>query len=191
MFAVMPSGINIGSRYILPVYSLLTIVAAFGASYLWRLNRSRLGRGATLILIAWHLTSTSFAHPDYISYFNEFANRSPERFVADSDIDWGQDLHRLSLEVRRRNIEELALVYHGDRRLIQQFGFPKSHSLDPGERRHGWIAISVYKLKGVGQPPPHSGYAWLEAYEPVATVGKSINLYYVPDGAIRSILARH
>jgi 4-amino-4-deoxy-L-arabinose transferase-like glycosyltransferase len=180
MIVVMPSNINIGSRYILPVYPLLAITAAFGVAYLWRLERKRLvARVATLTLLGWHLTSTTLAHPDYLGYFNEFAGSSPERIVADSDIDWGQDLYRLSTEVKRRNISELRLVYYGNPQLTELFGLTRTRPLAPYEQCQGWVAIDVYMLKGVHLSPPHDGYAWLEKYKPVASIGTSIKLYYI------------
>jgi len=184
MVAVIPFSINAGSRYILPVYPLLAITAGFGVTYLWGMEQKRLvGRVATLILLGWHLTSTTLAHPDYLGYFNELAASQPERVLADSDIDWGQDLYRLSLEVKRRNITELRLVYFGDPELAELFGLTRARHLEPYERCQGWVAISVFELKGVDQPPPHDGYAWLEKYKPVTSIGKSIKLYYIDNGS--------
>jgi hypothetical protein len=44
----------------------------------------------------------------------------------------------------------------------------------------GWIAISELRLKTGERKPPYRDYAWLEAYEPLDIVGKSIRLYYIP-----------
>ena len=44
--------------------------------------------------------SGAWNHPDYLAYFNELAGDEPERILADSDLDWGQDMLRLSARLR-------------------------------------------------------------------------------------------
>lgn len=179
MILVIPSNLNLGVRYILTIYPLLAIAAAFGVASMWRIKKQRLlARGTAMGLLAWYLISTIAVHPDYISYFNEIAEPSPEEFVAD---DWGQDLYRLSLELKQRAISELKLAYFGDARLAKTFNLPPSSRLAPHERYSGWIAISIFELKDVRKTPTHDGYVWLEKYAPVAQIGKSIRLYYIPE----------
>jgi hypothetical protein len=54
------------------------------------------------------------------------------------------------------------------------------------------VAASLYSLKlGSLDRPGHDDFAWLERHRPVALVGRSIRLYYVPpaDSATTAELA--
>jgi hypothetical protein len=177
----LPSHLNIGVRHILPIYALLAIVGGYGAAQLWHLARFRLaGHVVVVALLLWQVTSSVRVHPDYLAYFNELAGRHPERILVVSDLDWGQDLKRLADELRARRVEQVSIAYAGSADLSQH-GLPPFRQLLPHQPTVGWIAISELALKTYG----NGGYAWLEAYEPVTRVGRSIRLYYLPeDGQI-------
>lgn len=178
------ANINIGIRHILPIYPLLAMIAGYGTVCLWTSDQFQIiSRFAVCLLMGWIVMSSVMAHPDYLPYFNEIASSSPERFVVGSDLDWGQDLHRLGVELRNRDVQKVSLECFGNAiHLGKHFGLPLVKPLRRYEPTTGWIAISVRKLKDV-RNPPHDGYKWLEAYEPVTTIGKSIKLYYVQDDA--------
>ncbi|MGC2112243.1 MAG: glycosyltransferase family 39 protein [Candidatus Korobacteraceae bacterium] len=179
----VPSQINIGVRHILPIYPLLAIIAGVGGAWLWSTTRPMYAGAALVILLsAWHLTSSVRAHPDYLAYFNEFAGQHPERILVDSDLDWGQDLLRLSAVLQQRQISQLSIAYAGSSHLdLGNFGLPPFHILDPHQPTSGWIAISLLKLKTGGLGFPDDSFSWLNAYRPVDRIGRSILLYYVPD----------
>src|SRR5208282_3337684 len=106
-------------------------------------------------LLSWHLVSSVRAHPDYLAYFNEFAGRRPEDVLIDSDLDWGQDLLRLSAALQQRHVDQVSIAYAGSAKLdLNNFGLPPFHVLVPHERPTGWIAISLLPLKtgGFGLP---------------------------------------
>jgi hypothetical protein len=98
MLPALPSSLDLGVRYVLPVYVPFTIAVA-------AMCRRRVLAGA---LLAWHLVASTLAHPDYFPYFNEIAARQPQRFLADSNLDWGQDLLRLARYCRKHHINALA-----------------------------------------------------------------------------------
>ena len=125
------------------------------------------------MLLLWHLIAGTVAHPDYLAYFNFLAMGHPERIVVDSDLDWGQDLVRLSKYARKRNITELSLAYFGTAD-IRRHGLPTIRQLRRNKPTTGWVAISLFSLK------TNPAYKWLETYEPITTIGKSIRLYYIP-----------
>jgi hypothetical protein len=128
------------------------------------------------------VTSSIRAHPDYLAYFNELAGQHPERILIDSDLDWGQDLLRLSSALQQRHVEEVSIAYAGSAELdLRQFDLPSFRILAPYEKTRGWIAISLLRLKTGGFGLPDDSFWWLEAYKPVCLVGRSIRLYYVPD----------
>jgi hypothetical protein len=179
LLVTMPVKLHLGVRHILIVYPLLSIAAGFGAVALWR-NTAHRGwaRTATILLLGWLVVSSVRAHPDYFPYFNELAGGRPERILVDSDLDWGQDLLRLAAALRSRKVDKVALCYFGTADLSRR-GLPPYTDLVPFRPTTGWIAISLGKLKGSYSEPP-GAYAWLEAYQPVALVGRSIRLYDIP-----------
>jgi hypothetical protein len=178
----MGSNINIGLRHLLPIYPLLAIVSGYGGFRLWQFRQSR-GIGLILLtlLLTWQISSSFMAHPDYLSYFNLLAGNHPEKNFSDSDIDWGQDLKRLASTLNSRRIKELAICIQNDGGAdFDQLGFPPRKKLRPYQKTTGWIAVSISCFhKGIHKPP-YDQYSWLEAYEPVERVGKSIELYYIP-----------
>ena len=179
LLVCMTSKVDLGLRYALPVYPLLAILAGFGAAALWNWSPRILTRAALVSLLAWQVFSCLYIHPDYLAYFNELAGPHPERILVDSDLDWGQDLLRLADALRARRVEEVTIGYHGTA-LLEKHGLPPFRRLVPYQPTTGWVAISLTKLK-IGEFQGRAdAYSWLEAYRPVALVGRSIRLYYVP-----------
>ena len=54
------------------------------------------------------MVSGALAHPDYLSYTNEITRGKPENFVAESDLDWGQDMHLVGDFLKRAGATEVA-----------------------------------------------------------------------------------
>ncbi len=186
MLAVcLPSTVNAGVRYILPIFPLLAIAIGAGVAVLWkRRQTSPVSLAAGFLLLAWLTVSSVRAHPDYLAYFNECCDREPQAWLVDSDLDWGQDLDRLAATLKRKGVEHIHLAYFGSAQ-ISRHGLPDTTPLRPGEPVHGWVAVSEFRyVMGdsflVPRPPPNSQYRWLDAYEPFERVGRSIRLYYVP-----------
>jgi len=127
-----------------------------------------------IALSAWLLIATTLAHPDYFAYFNEAALGRADFFLVDSDLDWGQDVIRLSRAVDTRT-QPLTIAYFGTADL-RRHGLPPFHTLRPGEEPYGWIALSVTILRK-GRPPGRFDFL---ANVPYTMIGKSIRLYYRP-----------
>jgi hypothetical protein len=181
----MTSNINIGQRHILPVYPFLTMVAGYGAFHLWSgVRQKRIGQGLLIGLLLWYLGSTALAHPDYLAYFNELAGDHPENILVDSNLDWGQDIYRLSRTLKEKDIEPSWGCLHSSHRNpdLLTLGVPSIRKLPPYREKTGWIGMSLMCLKLGTLEPPYDQYAWLENQEPVERVGKSINLYFIPNG---------
>jgi hypothetical protein len=171
---LMSSNINVGLRHALPVIPFLAGIAGNGATFFWNVARARtLMRTCVVILCSWCAISSAACHPDYLSYFNDFARPHAEDIAVDSDLDWGQDLPRLWHELSKRSIASVSLAYFGTADIRRQF-LANVEPLPPWTQKTGWIAISLFWLK------TPEGYAWLESQEPVARVGNSMLLFYVP-----------
>jgi hypothetical protein len=200
LLATMPVKYNAGARHVLVVFPLLAIVAGCGCSYLWNWNwnwgahlRGPLrvwGRAALAVLLLWQCASTVRASGDYIAYFNEFAGKDPSTvLVAGCDLDCGQDLFRLSHELQARHVTHasLALWTSAD---MSKMGLPKFDVPQPYQPVTGWFAISLRALRFgdlFHSTYPPGAFAWLGRYQPVARVGKTILLYYIPEEAAGSM----
>jgi hypothetical protein len=135
--------------------------------------RTVLATAALALALLWQLSPLWRAYPDYLPYFNETVVH-PERVLVDSDLDWGQDLHRLEVRAAQLRIGRLNLAYRGTADLRRE-PLPQLHVLPPRERVSGWVAISQ-----LARTRNHADYAWLDAYRPIERVGKTIDLYYLP-----------
>jgi len=188
LLACIPSNINIGMRHVLPMFPLLAICAGVSAAALWQSRFAntialRLVTRATLvILLTWQVYAGARAHPDYLAYFNECCSAAPHKWLINSDLDWGQDLARLSQELRARGVEQLYVAYAGTAD-IDQHDLPPHMPLEPYRQVRGWVAISELYLEvdtDTADPPPYDRYRWLLDHQPVTQVGKSIRLYWIP-----------
>jgi hypothetical protein len=177
------ASVSNGLRQILSIYPLLAIVAGYGAFKLLSLHKrfKFVGLALVTLLLSWQLIASFSAHPDYLAYFNELAGHHPEEIVLDSDLDWGQDLKRLALTLKKRGINELKIKYNGSMGInLDQFNLPPRQELKPYQRETGWIAISIDNLQLGTRQTPYNQFSWLKEYQPVEKVGKSIWLYYIP-----------
>ena len=181
----MLGSVNNGTRQMLAVYPLAAILAGYGAWRLtsWTSKRHRpVGIGIVSLLLIWHVSASIAAHPDYLPYFNLLAAKHPERITVDSDLDWGQDLKRLSDTLKERNAESVKIRYNGSIGIdFDDFGFPPWQILPPSQETKGWIAISVFNIQLGTKEPPYDQFSWLKELEPIEKVGKSIYLYYIPE----------
>jgi hypothetical protein len=164
---------DIGVRYLLPIYPFMALLASsvFDEQSAPRWRRWHL---TGMALLTWHAVESAAAHPDYLAYFNETGRGREDRLLGDSNLDWGQDLGRLSRYASENSIQPLHLAYFGTTR-PEAVGLEGTQYLKPGDRPRGWLAVSVTKLQGIY--PGDEGYGWLRNYEPTVRIGKSIYLY--------------
>jgi Dolichyl-phosphate-mannose-protein mannosyltransferase len=180
IFASGFSHINIGIRHVLVLYPFMALGGAHLVVLGWGALRKAglgplgvVGSGCLVVLVAWQVLTLWTANPDYLPYFNE-AVAHPEQVLVDSDLDWGQDLWRLEQRAAAIKIPKLNLAYRGTADLARE-KLPPFVIMPPWKPATGWVAISA--LAKVHDP---KGYAWLDAYQPIEAIGKTIELYYVP-----------
>lgn len=174
LLVCMLSRIDLGVRHILPVYPLLAIAGGQGVTAL--LRHSRYAAVAAALLAAWVIGDSVRAHPDYLAHFNEFAGSHPEAILCESDLDWGQDLDRLSRRLKERGVQEVSIAYFGTA-LLDQAGLPHYALLSPMQPSRGYIAVSLHDLNL--DYAKNGSFAWLKSYTPVERIGKSIDLFYI------------
>jgi hypothetical protein len=114
--AVLPTP-NLGARYLMPAIPFFILIAA--QAIVWMGNRKarkgfRYWKIGIAGLMVWQVLSVGLNFPHPISYFNELV--APDKkihFLADSNLDWGQDLKRLTEMGKQRHWNKVTLAYLG------------------------------------------------------------------------------
>jgi hypothetical protein len=133
------SAYNIGVRHLLFAFPLLAIVAASAAP-----SESRLGVRVLLLggLVLVQAIEVIAVHPHELAFFNAAAggSRGGRRFLADSNLDWGQDLARLAASAPAYTSGPLpAIVFGGD--LPRRY--PALRTLAPGDEDRPGAVIAI------------------------------------------------
>lgn len=193
LFAYFKS-VSIGLRYVLLVYPFLFLLV------------SRLGRdsaafrgwrgGVVGVMLCWYLVGTLRIYPHYLAHFNELVGgpRQGYKYLADSNLDWGQDLKGLRPWMEKHRIDRIRLAYFGvgdaeyygvDYEYLPSVGLrpppgtppwpeQRIEDLPPLDLSRGPIAVSATLLSGVFLG---DYYADLRGREPVDSVGHSILIF--------------
>jgi 4-amino-4-deoxy-L-arabinose transferase-like glycosyltransferase len=191
-FLPILGGLDIGVRYLIPSLPFLFVLA--GRVARWSRPSPVVARALVVGLLVW-LASVSFAaHPDYLPYFNEVAGGSEggERFLADSNLDWGQDLPRLAEWFREEKPGGIYLAWFGSAppaaygiryRWLpgKGAGFPLPIEPDIPPCKE-YLVVSVHCLLGVPFPGSNP-YAWLRGRQPSVQIAPSLRVYEISGGA--------
>ena len=194
MAAAMTSALNIGLRHILPIYPFAIMLAVLGlratVSGSWR---RAIPVGLALVLGA--VLEFASVYPNNLAFFNRLAGGPSNgfRYLADSNLDWGQDLKVLKGWMDRNKVAHINLAYFG-------VADPAYYGIEctymggttiPGvtpammkaPRLPGYVAISTTLLSGVPfSPRDRDFYKPLRPRIPAAILGGSIRVYWVEKG---------
>jgi hypothetical protein len=169
----LASSLNIGQRHLLPVYPFLFVI---GGMVLTRLRWP-----LVLITIAAYTGETVAIHPYYTAFFN-LPSGGPSHgsaYLVDSNLDWGQDLKRLSNWHLRHGRPPLCLEYFGMAEPasygLSAPGIPSTELIQGGVQADCVGAISATLLEGgyVGRRK----FEWLRDRPPMASIGHSILVF--------------
>ncbi len=110
-FFIFMTKSNYGIRYILVCFPFLFILSGIIVHYL----RNIWIKAALVVLLVWHVVGLMMITPNYLTYFNEIAGgpRGGIKILADSNLDWGQQLKELKRYMMDKGIKEVALSYTG------------------------------------------------------------------------------
>jgi len=175
------ASINIGVRYILPVYAFLYVWLAFVlVQYSGRLLKK--GWRWTLAgLLAALCVESLMTYPHYLAFFN-WPSGGPAngaRYLLDSNIDWGQDVEGLKLYVDEHRMTPLCTAIFGVSSLyryniisreLMATGIPEGI-----ENLSCVVAVSFNFLNGLYTPPDL--FAPLRQRKPLARIGYSIYVF--------------
>ncbi len=177
VFCSFYSHINIGVRHVFVLYPLLCIAAAVLLIEWWQRFKTTSVRLVLSALVLLQVATLVTSYPDYLPYFNAFAGDRPERILIDSDLDWGQDLKRLEERLAQMEIHKFGFVYRGSADVMGEH-LPGVWMVQPFSPATGWIAASIFARDTVSQG---KAFGWLKQYQPIERIGKSIDLYYIPE----------
>jgi len=200
-FFALRSALNVGYRHLLPTLPFVYVwVAQWGGSVPENVARqTKLDRIAPIVLgvsLGWLALETFWIAPHFLSYFNAIGG-GPEngwRIVADSNIDWGQDLKTLSAYIAEHNLGKVKLSWFGSARpeaygiaFDPLPGLPHYYNmwLEPPtfNEQHpepGVYVISVSNLVELTLEDKHF-FTYFRAREPDARVGYSVYIYRVEE----------
>lgn len=195
------SHLDLGVRYILPIYPFFYIYAGKLVKLVdveqckcFFISLKSGGRPAgneftvkqgmlsvvIVALAAWQVLTCVSIAPYHLSYFNELVGPiGGSDVVADSNVDWGQGLKRLQRYVEDKNIDRIYVDYFGGSVVDYYLGH-KCVLWDAHKkgRPHGWFAIS---LNSYALGTASGEYAWLRNYKPVDRIGYSMLVFKLPD----------
>lgn len=181
MVAATVGGIDIGVRYVLPIYPLMAVaaglvVAAMGSGRLMR----QLAGGIAFTAVA---VASLAGVPHDIAYFNELAGSEPAAYLSDSNLDWGQDAWRLKTWWEASGQPRMATDYFGELPL-SLYGVTSCDLQSCPKSSTGYLAVSVQRMttsvETVGWPAENRLaplYGELLRSKPTAQVGNSIRVY--------------
>jgi hypothetical protein len=117
---------NLGIRYVLPVFPLLFALGGLGGQWLW--SQRIAGRILLVALLAAHAGESLWRAPGQMGFFNVAAGgpRRGHHWLDDSNVDWGQDLPAVSewrSDLLNREPDAEVVILH--------FGYFPAHTMDP------------------------------------------------------------
>lgn len=202
--ALLAVRVNIGVRYALPLVPLLIVLASRLATF----RSSSVAAAALALGLAHHAAAALRIAPHDLAFFSDAVGGPSQghRYLADSNLDWGQDIRTLGDWLRtREKPRRLYLAYFGTA-LPEAYGVhylpapnscphpapwdPSTEQLGPESGRE-LLAVSEMNLQGVFFRDP-ARYAWLATRTPVAVLGHTIRVYDITgDEAAHAQLTRH
>jgi hypothetical protein len=193
--ALIQSHINIGHRYTIALYPIAVLLAT-DAWAKWARVRGGLLRMAGLLVLCSQILSSVTAAPHYLAYFNPLAGGSERgwSYLADSNVDWGQDLPSLEAIIDQAGYRRVAIDYFGSASLAD-YGIradsPDAWKNSPSD--YDAFAVSVTMLHSVYPRGPRGGrelrdndcYRDLRRCPPTHRAGHSIFVYDLRDASLR------
>ena len=177
LFAAI-TDIDLGVRYLLFLLPFLHLaVAHLALPPVSRVRQALLGFG-----FGWFAISSLLNHPQYLAYFSEAVGgpRQGHRYLADSNLDWGQDLIRLRRFMDAQGLTRVALSNFG---LVDPavYGIAWDPLPAASEPAPPVAVVSVNHLLGIhpwGKPPGVERY---RGRAPDARVGWSLWVFREPN----------
>ncbi len=180
------SRVNLGVRVVLPVLPFLYILAAGLAT---RACYRMAGVALLTLCLTWTGVATMRNDPYPVAYFNELAggSRGGVRYVADSNMDWGQGLPALKAYLDANGPDVIYLSYFGTDRpetygiryqplpTYGRVGPPGGETVPADAPRHV-VVVSVNNLLGIYLNEPET-FTWLRTRTPTAVLAGCLYVF--------------
>ncbi len=182
----MFSSIDIGYRNILPVLPLAFVYASKVVTH----ATTRFTRIALAALGVWLALGTIRVGPHYLAYFNELVGGPDNgyKYLADSNLDWGQDLKNLKRYMDSHHVTTVYLDYFG----AASPGYYGIRSLPlPGTQPAADAPLAYYAVSATSLLSIYASGGgpidWIAGQRPVDKIGYSIFIYRLPAGERRVV----
>lgn len=192
LFTAGINGLNIGVRHVLPVYALAAVIAGAGVATLLPLGR--IWKWACGALIGAHVLSSLSVLPYPLAYANEAWGGAPNTYklLADSNVDWGQQLYQVKEWEDRHPGEECWFAYMVRPIVVQEtygihchvlpngmavaVGFPGGEAVPAVV--HGAVLLSSSELSGAIWPSRElNPYLGFQTRKPDEEIDYSVLVY--------------
>jgi hypothetical protein len=185
----MLSNMNIGVRHVMPTVILAYVAIGVMFAHV-RTAKPRVGTVAAWVLGVALLIECALAWPNYIAFFNapSGGSRGGIRLLADSNLDWGQDLPLLADWQARHRGARLYLCYFGnvppEAYGITYTNLPGGYWTQPQQMptAPGVLAISATRLQCLYLPPDIAPFYYdlRVNHQPREVLGGTVYLYDFP-----------
>jgi len=189
---VLFSHIDIGVRYLAPIFPFLAIAGAALLDYLLKLRRV-VATVVVVALLTWIGIEAARTYPNHMSYMNQIASRAPHWwYLSDSNVEWGDDVRDLARYLQQHGQTRVADATLGGFGVLRFYGIervdPFVKQVDNGAGPT-YLAIGASYLNGSTIPkgPPGSGrdtlagrvnyFAAYRQQTPEAIIGDSIYVF--------------
>jgi len=187
-FGLLGISLNLGVRHLLPIYPFIYIfIGALGVFADFTTKKTRIVTIVTLVTILFsYIAIIALNHPNYLSYFNLPRG---DRYLIDSNYDWGQELEKLK-DYEDERSSPVYLSYFGTTpplgvrvgcRYLPGMGVMSNAKLPESIERPCYVAISATCLQGgkVYTGVDYKKFLFDENAEFVEMIGKTIYIYHI------------
>ena len=189
------SDLGIGYRHLLPMFPMLYILVAGGATYLVSKNTKYAYGFAALLL--WQVITTIEARPGRLAYANE-AWGGPSKthlYLSDSNVDWGQQLKAVKQYLESHPSQPCYFAYFAQGPVdFRDYGIncrvlPTGSALWTGldtmrfgdnPNVSGTLLISDGVVAGADIPGNGNPYARFASLRPAAVIDRGVYVYQGP-----------
>lgn len=173
----------LGIRYLIPIFPFLMI---FSAGLIPDFSKNEVASWALWVLLLWNAGASVKAFPYHLSYFNEFVGGSSHgwEWLADSDVDWGQELKEVKKYMDERGISMVTLVSFSP---YDNPAYYRIHCLRPTNEE--WLSIVnrqisvagvyVISVSHLGRMRAY-GFDWMKKYPLIGNIGNSMFVFQLP-----------
>ena len=163
----------------------------------FQLQRRWLAPALIGLALSFTMISSLRIAPHQLAYFNESIGGPGEGylFLADSNLDWGQDLKNLKAYMDKEKLPIIYLSYFGSAPpsyygIRYQYvpgtwplEWPPPGDMVPPTAPRKILAVSVNNLRDISTSY-RPLFLWLRLYKPIAKIGYSIFIYDLTDDVV-------